>query len=61
LDMQDLNDHSSLAVKIFLVSLEEDYCLPRISRGIQARIINTDLYSSDSNMNMHQKVLTKWI
>jgi hypothetical protein len=59
--MQDLNDHSSLAVKIFFVSLEEDYCLPRISRGIRARIINTDLYSSDSNMNMHQKVLTNWI
>jgi hypothetical protein len=59
--MQDLNDHSSFAVKNFFVSLEEDYCLPRISRVIRARIINTDLYSSDSNMNMHQKVLTKWI
>lgn len=59
--MQDLNDYSSLAVKNFFVSLEEDYCLPRISRGIRATIINTDLYSYDSNMNMHQKVLIKWI
>jgi hypothetical protein len=59
--MQDLNDYSSLAVKKKIVSLEEDYCLHGISRGIRATIIKTDFYTFDCNFNMNQKNLTKWI